>query len=128
MLIQVLHQLERSLCIFENLIIFVDSGMKDVLKKRLKDYYKRQNVAHINRKLTENEKTKYDYLVVIDFEATCNENNEEFVHEIIEFPAVLVDTQSQTVVGISSESLYIILSLYITDEVIRFYVLFIFYV
>lgn len=102
--------------------------MKDVLKKRLKDYYKRQNVAHINRKLTENEKTKYDYLVVIDFEATCNENNEEFVHEIIEFPAVLVDTQSQTVVGISSESLYIILSLYITDEVIRFYVLFIFYV
>ncbi len=35
-----------------------------------------------------------DFLVVIDFEATCEERNPvDYQHEIIEFPAVLVDTR-----------------------------------
>ncbi|KAK3735512.1 hypothetical protein RRG08_007131 [Elysia crispata] len=68
-------------------------GVKDVLKKRLKNYYKRQRTAQCNRALTEDEVLKFDYLVVIDFEATCSETNDNFVHEIIEFPAVLVDAQ-----------------------------------
>jgi inhibitor of KinA sporulation pathway (predicted exonuclease) len=31
-------------------------------------------------------------LVVVDFECTCEDQEEPFVHEIIEFPAVLLDT------------------------------------
>ncbi|CAL1538274.1 unnamed protein product [Lymnaea stagnalis] len=76
------------------------SGVKDVLKKRLKNYYKRQKMAQCNRALTDDEKMKYDYLVVIDFEATCSETNENFIHEIIEFPAVLVDAQNQAVCNV----------------------------
>ena len=34
----------------------------------------------------------YDFFVVVDFEATCEERNAvDFPHEIIEFPGVLVD-------------------------------------
>ncbi len=34
----------------------------------------------------------FDYLVVVDFEATCEEKNvQDYPHEIIEFPAVLID-------------------------------------
>ncbi|GFO48394.1 3'-5' exoribonuclease 1 [Plakobranchus ocellatus] len=72
-------------------------GVKDVLKKRLKNYYKRQRTAQCNRALTEDEVLKFDYLVVIDFEATCSETNDNFVHEIIEFPAVLVDARGQVI-------------------------------
>ncbi len=32
------------------------------------------------------------YLVVVDFECTCEDQEEPFLHEIIEFPAVLLDT------------------------------------
>ncbi|KAH9500731.1 3'-5' exoribonuclease 1 [Bulinus truncatus] len=76
------------------------SGVKDVLKKRLKNHYKRQRFAQCNKSLSEDEIIKYDYLVVIDFEATCSETNENFVHEIIEFPAVLIDTRNQVVSNI----------------------------
>lgn len=75
--------------------------MKDVLKKRLKHYYKRQKLTQSNAAASEEERLKYAYLVVIDFEATCSETNENFVHEIIEFPAVLIDTQNQAVVSVS---------------------------
>ncbi|BFY98839.1 hypothetical protein BsWGS_01879 [Bradybaena similaris] len=73
------------------------SGVKDVLKKRLKHYYKRQKLTQSNNAASEEERLKYAYIVVIDFEATCSETNENFVHEIIEFPAVLIDTQNQAV-------------------------------
>ncbi|XP_055866136.1 3'-5' exoribonuclease 1-like [Biomphalaria glabrata] len=72
-------------------------GVKDVLKKRLKNHYKRQKFAQCNRMLSEDEIMKFDFLVVIDYEATCSENNENFVHEIIEFPAVLVDTRTKSI-------------------------------
>eukprot|EP00455_Lapot_gusevi_P038849 TRINITY_DN4353_c0_g3_i3.p1 TRINITY_DN4353_c0_g3~~TRINITY_DN4353_c0_g3_i3.p1 ORF type:complete len:260 (+),score=22.71 TRINITY_DN4353_c0_g3_i3:52-831(+) len=39
------------------------------------------------------------YLVVIDFEATCDNSNPYFEHEIIEFPAVLVDLSQNSVVA-----------------------------
>ena len=34
------------------------------------------------------------YLVVVDFECTCEDQEEPFVHEIIEFPAVLLDLKT----------------------------------
>ncbi|CAG5136634.1 unnamed protein product [Candidula unifasciata] len=76
------------------------SGVKDVLKKRLKHYYKRQKLVQSNSAASEEDRLKYAYLVVIDFEATCSESNENFVHEIIEFPAVLIDTQNQAVCNV----------------------------
>lgn len=46
----------------------------------------------------------YDYICIIDFEATCEEGNPpEFLHEIIEFPVVLLNTHTLEIV---SELLY----------------------
>lgn len=42
----------------------------------------------------------YQFLLVIDFEATCQEHNPAgFKYEIIEFPIVLVDTHKKLVVS-----------------------------
>ncbi|XP_032069528.1 3'-5' exoribonuclease 1 [Thamnophis elegans] len=67
-------------------------GVKDVLKKRLKNYYKKEKLMH---KQPPNAEDYYNYICVIDFEATCEEKNQpEFTHEIIEFPIVLLNTQT----------------------------------
>lgn len=42
----------------------------------------------------------FDYLIIIDFEATCQENNLNYNHEIIEFPAVLVDCHTREIVSL----------------------------
>ena len=75
------------------------SGTKDVLKKRLKNFYKRQRLGS---SLKAEDKMRYRYLIVIDYEATCSRTNENFIHEIIEFPAVLIDTESMAVVGLAT--------------------------
>lgn len=69
-----------------------------MLRKRLKNFYKRKKLtaANVKEGLVG---TQFDYLVVIDYEATCQDNNEHFVHEIIEFPAVLVDVQRKEIVS-----------------------------
>lgn len=42
----------------------------------------------------------YDYICVIDFEATCEENNPpEYLHEIIEFPIALMNTRTLEIVS-----------------------------
>jgi 3'-5' exoribonuclease 1 len=42
----------------------------------------------------------YDYICIIDFEATCEEGNPpEFLHEIIEFPVVLLNTHTLEIVS-----------------------------
>lgn len=46
------------------------------------------------------EESYYDYICVVDFEATCEEGNPpEFIHEIIEFPIVLVNTHTLEIVS-----------------------------
>ncbi|XP_053318683.1 3'-5' exoribonuclease 1 isoform X2 [Spea bombifrons] len=70
-------------------------GVKDVLKKRLKNYYKKQKLTHALSKDSSNTDTYYDYICVIDFEATCEEgNSRDYDHEIIEFPIVLINTKT----------------------------------
>lgn len=71
-------------------------GQKEILKKRLKNYYKKRNLKRA--KLKVNGKTHYDFIAVIDFEATCDENNPSYRHEIIEFPIVLVDVDKMEIV------------------------------
>lgn len=42
----------------------------------------------------------FDYICVIDFEATCIEDrNLNFPHEIIEFPVVLINMKTMTIVS-----------------------------
>ncbi|GAA6101668.1 3'-5' exoribonuclease 1 [Tachysurus ichikawai] len=73
-------------------------GVKDVLKKRLKNYYKKQKLKQSASVASDD--SYYDYICVVDFEATCEENNpRHFVHEIIEFPMVLIDTHTLEIVG-----------------------------
>lgn len=79
--------------------VFSYRGMKDVLKKRIKNYYKRKKLMKARVHPPEGNKTPYDYLLVIDFEATCEEDVENYTHEIIEFPAILVDVQQNKIVS-----------------------------
>ena len=47
----------------------------------------------------------FDYIAVVDFEATCDGvPDTNYQHEIIEFPIVLIDVQQQTIVNRSSGS------------------------
>ncbi|XP_069092977.1 3'-5' exoribonuclease 1 isoform X2 [Pleurodeles waltl] len=69
-------------------------GVKDVLRKRLKNYCKKQKLNHLNLDSSSGD-TYYDYICVIDFEATCEEGNPlDYIHEIIEFPIVLLNTRT----------------------------------
>jgi len=74
------------------------SGQKDVLKKRLKSYFKRKYI--IRPGIGGSKESHYSYYIVIDFEATCDENSHNYPHEIIEFPAVLVNAADGSVVSI----------------------------
>ena len=67
-------------------------GKKDPLKRRLKEHYKEKKLVEAGL-LEPKAKRNADYLLIIDFEATCEERNPSgYPHEIIEFPAVLVCT------------------------------------
>ena len=73
-----------------------------MLKKRLKSYYKRRKLAaaHISHSKSG---PQYDYYLVIDFEATCQEHNpDQYKHEIIEFPVVLIDSHKKEVVSFNN--------------------------
>ncbi|XP_076140111.1 3'-5' exoribonuclease 1 [Alosa pseudoharengus] len=78
-------------------------GVKDVLKKRLKSYYKKQKLT-LSTAEAEKTGTFYDFICVVDFEATCEESNPlDFEHEIIEFPIVLIDTHTLEIVDTFQE-------------------------
>ncbi|CAB1318315.1 unnamed protein product [Coregonus sp. 'balchen'] len=71
-------------------------GVKDVMKKRLKNYYKKQKLS-LMQSVTDGGPTDtyYDFICVVDFEATCEQDNPpDFTHEIIEFPMVLFNTHT----------------------------------
>ncbi|XP_041636409.1 3'-5' exoribonuclease 1 [Cheilinus undulatus] len=73
-------------------------GVKDVMKKRLKSHYKKQKLMQSAAEGGPTD-TYYDYICVVDFEATCEEDNPpDFHHEIIEFPMVLINTHTLEIV------------------------------
>ncbi|XP_028253672.1 3'-5' exoribonuclease 1 [Parambassis ranga] len=73
-------------------------GVKDVMKKRLKSHYKKQKLMQTAAEGGPTD-TYYDYICVVDFEATCEEDNPaDFLHEIIEFPMVLISTHTLEIV------------------------------
>ncbi|KAM8884746.1 3'-5' exoribonuclease 1 [Synchiropus picturatus] len=78
-------------------------GVKDVMKKRLKSHYKRQKLQQTATEGAATD-TYYDFICVVDFEATCEELNPPgFMHEIIEFPMVLIDTHTRKIVDTFQE-------------------------
>ncbi|KAL7632760.1 UNVERIFIED_CONTAM: hypothetical protein RMT77_016884 [Armadillidium vulgare] len=73
-------------------------GKKDVLRKRLKMFYKKKLLTESNVKDPNGVNFEHKYFVVIDFEATCDVGqSESYRQEIIEFPAVLVDTKEKRI-------------------------------
>uniref|UniRef100_A0A8R1HZ92 SAP domain-containing protein n=1 Tax=Caenorhabditis japonica TaxID=281687 RepID=A0A8R1HZ92_CAEJA len=76
-------------------------GNKKTLRKRVAQYYRKENML-LNRKLeTNSDKTSryFDYLIAIDFECTCVEVIYDYPHEIIELPAVLIDVREMKIVS-----------------------------
>ncbi|XP_042856503.1 3'-5' exoribonuclease 1-like [Penaeus japonicus] len=76
-------------------------GSKEVRKNRLKAYYRTEKLEEAYKEDPQIELYKYfDYYVVIDFEATCDAGNSQtYRHEIIEFPAMLVDTSKSKIIA-----------------------------
>ena len=69
------------------------------MKKRLKSHYKKQKLMQSAAEGGPTD-TYYDYICVVDFEATCEEDNpSDFHHEIIEFPMVLINTHTLEIVS-----------------------------
>lgn len=87
-------------------LLAVFSGTGEILRKRLKSHlrleciskdptapWELQNQCQINP-------YNLDYLCIIDFEATCEDPNPpDYIHEIIEFPVVLLDLKTLQVVS-----------------------------
>ena len=85
-------------CLLFCVYCYFCSGHKDVLKRRLKNFYKRRQLAQQSIP-SPTKIPHYDFFVVIDFEATCEQNVVRYPHEIIEFPAVLIDASDGTKVS-----------------------------
>ena len=73
-------------------------GRKEVLVKRLKFHHRQTNLMDAN--IYDASKCCYfDYVGVIDFEATCVERPDYvYPHEIIEFPIVLINMRTLEIV------------------------------
>lgn len=85
----------KRLCKLEE----IDSaGKRDMIIKRLKQFYNAKLLKEAGL-ADHNTYRGFDYVVVVDFEATCEEKNSvDYPHEIIEFPAVLIDVLSCKIV------------------------------
>lgn len=66
------------------------SGRKEVLSRRLKNFHK-------EKALNKTIESDFDYVCVIDYEATCSDTQINYPHEIIEFPVVLVNMKTLTI-------------------------------
>ncbi|VDK44983.1 unnamed protein product [Anisakis simplex] len=78
----------------------IDSrGTRAQLMARLRKYYRRDfAIIKSDEPMRNRTERYYDYFVVMDFECTCEDEVYEYEHEIIEFPAVLVDVRNRRVV------------------------------
>ncbi|CAF0722901.1 unnamed protein product [Adineta ricciae] len=73
------------------------SGILDIQRMRLKTYLKIELMEQCTDPLAMIEQP-FDYIAVVDFEATCEKDVPNYLHEIIEFPIVLVDVKQQTII------------------------------
>ncbi|XP_022080568.1 3'-5' exoribonuclease 1-like [Acanthaster planci] len=72
-------------------------GIGEILRARLKTYYKNLLMSEAGLE-TPSTQRNFDYLCVIDFEATCEEPTPiDYIQEIIEYPIVLVNTKTMKI-------------------------------
>lgn len=88
-------------------MLYTYRGCNEVLRKRLKSHIKREMIASDPAPpsdllaLATLNPYGLDYLLVLDFEATCQQPNPpDYIHEIIEFPVLLLNLQTLSVVGL----------------------------
>ncbi|CAL4198549.1 unnamed protein product [Meganyctiphanes norvegica] len=75
-------------------------GHKDVLIRRLKQYYRNRTLSNANIRDPDTISWFFDNFVVIDYEATCEGDKPiDYRHEIIEFPAVIVNSKTRKIVS-----------------------------
>uniref|UniRef100_A0A0N5AUX6 Exonuclease domain-containing protein n=1 Tax=Syphacia muris TaxID=451379 RepID=A0A0N5AUX6_9BILA len=80
--------------------LFFFRGNRSAAYERLKKYVKENEpeLLKISNELGKTERF-FDFLIVIDFECTCDEiNNISYPHSIIEFPAVLINVKEKEIV------------------------------
>ncbi|KAK6010654.1 Skp1 family, dimerization domain protein, partial [Ostertagia ostertagi] len=103
-LVDVMRRL-HSLTAAEMRTFLSSKGTKETARARLRRYYRKEFSMY--RMLHEGDsmprfgnKTArhFDFLVAIDFECTCVEVIYDYPHEIIEFPAVLIDVRQMKIV------------------------------
>uniref|UniRef100_A0A914ZTI8 SAP domain-containing protein n=1 Tax=Parascaris univalens TaxID=6257 RepID=A0A914ZTI8_PARUN len=95
-----LHSMTAAEMRSELKLIHIDSrGKRSQLFGRLKKYYRKEFAILKNAEPMRNRTERYyEYFVVMDFECTCEDEVYEYEHEIIEFPAVLVDVWNRRIV------------------------------
>ena len=81
-------------------------GEDIILRKRLKQHMRRELIISEASPpwdlVSQMERNPYglDYLCVLDFEATCEEvNPDDYLHEIIEFPVLLLNLKTLEIVS-----------------------------
>lgn len=81
--------------------------MDAIISKRLTTYIRRQAILQEPsppwelQNLVETNPYGLQYLLVLDFEATCESvNPPDYIHEIIEFPVLLFSLDTLTVVSL----------------------------
>ena len=81
-------------------------GSDTILNKRYKQHHKRQLVQSDPsppfelRNIINTNPLGLKYLLVLDFEATCESvNPRDYIHEIIEFPVLLIEVASLKIVS-----------------------------
>lgn len=84
---------------------FCCRGEDSILSKRLKNHLRREAISQepdppweLHNSIQTNP-YGLDYLLILDFEATCQQvNPPDFIHEIIEFPVLMFSLKTLTVV------------------------------
>ncbi len=80
-------------------LFVIASGEIEIRRLRLKHYYKAQLTFGCENPFKMIEQ-HFEYIAVVDFEATCDHNQgNNYPHEIIEFPIVLINVQQQMIVS-----------------------------
>lgn len=87
------------------LLLSLYSGKKDIVYKRLKNHLclecigKDPSAPWELKNQCDANPYNLDYICVLDFEATCEDPNPpDYIHEIIEFPVVLLNLKTLQVV------------------------------
>lgn len=82
-------------------------GADSILSKRLKNHLRGETILQepdppweLHNSIQTNP-YGLDYLLILDFEATCQQvNPPDFIHEIIEFPVLMFSLKTLTVVSV----------------------------